>query len=210
MHLHFPSEVPVSWRMTDEPFPVPSTTHFPRGYEMKRAHTQSPAFPGSAGTWIWHRWAPEAAAARELCARQLHQSLPCPHRRFGHPSFDAKPSPGVTALHRGTAGINHCALLPVPSQTASSRQAQLASPTLRPGTATTVALLTQNTQQGMAWLWFQAGEGKIRGMRRGTTTKKSSPSSHKGRRGRAGGRARGGEQEAASALQSRSDPRGTE
>lgn len=39
-----------------------------------------------------------------------------------------------------------------------------------PGTATTVALLTQDAQQGMAWLWFQAGVGKIRGMRRGTTT----------------------------------------
>lgn len=82
VRLHFPSEVPVSWRMTDEPLPVPSATRFLRGYEMKRAHTQSPALPGSAGalpsTRIWRRWAPKAAAARELCARQLHQSLP-PH-----------------------------------------------------------------------------------------------------------------------------------
>lgn len=156
---------------------------------------------------IWHWRAPKAVAAREFYARRLHQSLPSPHGRFGCLSFEAKPSPSITALHRGTAGISHHhrTLLPFPSQRAQRRQAQLASPTLVPGTATTVALLTQDAQRGMAWLWFQAGVGKIRGMRRGTKTKIISFQPQRAKR-----ESWGGEREAASTLQSRSDPRGTE
>lgn len=63
VHLHFPSEAPVSWGVTAEPLPVPSATRFPRGHEMKRAHTQSTALPSAR---ICHWWAPKAAAAREL------------------------------------------------------------------------------------------------------------------------------------------------
>lgn len=66
----------------------------------------------------------------------------------------------------------------------------------KPGMAATAALFTQGTWRGTAWLQFQTREGKIRGTR--GKQKKSSPSSHKGQRGRAGGggRARGGERAA--------------
>lgn len=91
-----------------------SLSRSPCGYEMKRAHTQSTALPGSTGalpsTRIWHRWAPKAEAARELRARRLHQSLPSSHRRFGCLSFDTKPSPSITALHRVTAGTTNTML----------------------------------------------------------------------------------------------------
>lgn len=205
MHLHFPSEVPESWGMTDEPLPVPSATCFPRGYEMKRAHTQSTALPGSAGalpsTRIWHQQAPKAAAARELCARRLHQSLPSPHRRSGCLSFEAKPS--FPWCHRPSEGHSwhqppppRSSLLPKPESTQEAGAAGQSHAHAWHGRH--CGPPHPDTQQGMAWLWFQAGAGKIRGMRRGTKKNHLLPAT-KGEEGELWGRARG-EREAASAA----------
>lgn len=138
------------------------------------------------------------------CQGAQHQAVrskcpPSPYGRSGCMRFDNKPSSSIATLCRGTACISHhhhTLLLP-PSKAGASvlESAEKASVAGWPhARAWSRATTWHGRHHGpshpehpatTAWLQFQTGEGKIRGMR--GNKKKSSPSSHKGRRGRAGG-----------------------
>lgn len=196
---------------------------FPCGYKMKRADTQSTTLPDRAGVLlsagVWHRRAPKLKAAGELSARRFAQSIPLPYGRFGCVRFDAKPSSGIAVLRRGTACIKHhhrASLLP-PSQAGASalESAEEASAAGRPhASAWGCASAWHGRHRGPPHPGRPARDGLARVSNWGGKNKGGVKGEQKKfisfQPQRAKRESRGGEREAASALQSRSDPRGME
>lgn len=138
---------------------------FPCGYKMKRADTQSTTLPDRAGALsarLWHQWAPKLKAAGELSARWFAQSIPPPHTGdlaacvLTSNLPPALPPFAGAQLASATTTTLCFSPLPKPKRVCwrvQRRRVWLAGPTLvpgavqAPGTAATMALLTQSIRQ---------------------------------------------------------------